>query len=84
VGSTAHLLPFQASANVRVVLALLRYSPTAVHAVADVQDTPSREPSGFAKVSMAHVVPFQASANGPSPLPTAVHAVAEVHDTADR
>jgi hypothetical protein len=93
VGSIAHLFPFQASASPRLACVPLpacsTESPTAVHAVADVQDTATRSllraPVGLGVGSIAHVFPFQASASvPPRPPPTAVHAVAEVHDTEER
>ena len=69
--------------------------PTAVHAVAEVHDTPlsirllwGLRTAGSGTLSVAHVEPSHVSANGRIPevllvesFPTAVQAVAEVHDT---
>ena len=59
-------------------------APTAVHAVADEQDTPdSQSPSpnpGLGVRCTDHFVPFQRAA----PDPTATHAVADAHDTSLR
>jgi len=74
-------VPFHASANVP-----LRSLPTAVHAVADVHDTPdsTENPGGLGVAWIFQDVPFHASANVPlGPLPTAMHEVADVHDTLD-
>jgi hypothetical protein len=83
---TDQLVPFQRSTN-----AELLNQPTAVHAVADVHDTPSRPlvvvPAGLGTVWIDQLVPFHRSANGrelPVLLikePTAMQAVLEVHDT---
>jgi len=63
-------------------------APTAVHADADVQDTPLKNPrpcGGLGAAWMVHRAPFHASASAP-PLkpPVAVQADAEAHDTALR
>jgi hypothetical protein len=62
--------------------------PTAVHAMADVHETPFKLPATFVSVVwIVHVLPFQRSAKGWPPLmlfPTAVHAEADVHETALR
>jgi hypothetical protein len=66
VGSIVHVVPFQASASVAQESALKVVTPTAVHAVAEVHDTPVNSlPSGqsLGVGSIAHVVPFQASAS---------------------
>jgi hypothetical protein len=67
VVSIVHVLPFQASASVKLVRELLREYPTAVHAVTEVHDTPEREPLsdpvGLGVGSIAHVCPFQTSAD---------------------
>ena len=42
-GSTAHVVPFQASTNVRLRPAPSVELPTATHAEAEVQDTPESE-----------------------------------------
>ena len=63
--------------------------PTAMHAVAAVQETPSRRltsPAALGVVWMAQLVPFQASASVTLVVPvneepTASHAVAEMHET---
>jgi hypothetical protein len=69
-------------------------TPTAVHAVAEVHDTPDRAliELGFGVRWIVHVVPFQLSATvitgairPPSLVdPTAAQAVADVHETPDR
>ena len=81
----------QRCANSNCLPALLLNHPTAVHAVADVHDTPSSTllvaPSGFGVGSADQRDPSQRCANSncsPALLldhPTAVHAVADVHDT---
>jgi hypothetical protein len=65
--------------------------PTAVHAVADVHDTPlssaagPESPGGIGRLSGLQIVPFQKYANGPvSPNPTAVQTRGDVQDTAVR
>jgi hypothetical protein len=86
-----HFVPFHLSAtDVLAVISAAPVPPTAVHAVNDVQDTPSR-PTWYASTGlgvdwMAHFVPFHLSASetvvGPPEelYPTAVHVVAPVHD----
>src|ERR1022692_471952 len=79
-----HVVPFQRSASVtRLPLALLRTSPTAVHAVAELHDTEDRLAPATPGVGWtAHCTPFQRSASVPVlVLPTAIHAVAELHET---
>jgi hypothetical protein len=44
VGSIAHVVPFQASVSVTAVAELFPESPTAVHELAEVHDTPDRVP----------------------------------------
>jgi hypothetical protein len=68
---------------------LVRRVPTAVHAVADVHETPlssAREPGapgGIGRLSGLQIVPFQKSATGlVSPMPTAVQTRGDVQDTA--
>jgi len=67
VPSMAQPLPFQTSAKVTAVPALLTMNPTAVQAVEDVHDTPFRAlrlaPVGLGVVSTDQLVPFHASAN---------------------
>ena len=67
------------------------HCPTAVQAVAVVQDTPDNwpcfAPAGRGACWMVQVVPFQVSASGSGPRPwipkpTAVQADGAVHDTA--
>ncbi len=82
-----HAVPFHCSASVPRV-----ESPTAMHAVEDVQDTPEKPldcaPDGFGVDWTAQVVPFHRSASvTPTPelsvkLPTAVQLEADEHDTA--
>jgi hypothetical protein len=71
-------LPFQRSASGTVVPALLVYDPTAVHADADVHDTPARElpcaPLGLGVDWTAHVLPFQRMASI-SPVPLGLETV---------
>jgi hypothetical protein len=81
------LVPFQNSASAAGIG--LVEKPTAVHDVADVHETPSKELFGTAGVVwIVQLVPSQNSASGASgpPLgtegPVAVHAVAEAHETA--
>src|ERR1700722_14739117 len=84
-----HVVPFQRSASVTVVVPL-EESPTAVQALADVHDTPYRKvndaPAGLGVCWIDHLVPFQRSASVTVvvPLeesPTAVQALADAHDT---
>ncbi len=82
-----HAVPFHCSASVPRV-----ESPTAMHAVEDVQDTPEKPldcaPDGFGVDWTAQVVPFHRSVSvTPTPelsvkLPTAVQLEADEHDTA--
>jgi hypothetical protein len=87
---TDQLVPFQRSATKVLPLAkLMGAGPTAMHAVAEVHDTPLNDPDvppGLGVVWTDQPVPFHRSASvvPPGPPPTAVHAVAEVHDTALR
>jgi hypothetical protein len=88
---TAHLIPFHRSASVTSpkIAALLVAFPTAVHAVAEMQEIPVRAlawaPVGLGVGWVAQAVPFQASASvtpAAAPLyPAAVQAVADVQDT---
>jgi hypothetical protein len=78
------LEPFQRSASLEPN-AKVAGPPTAVHAVAAVQDTaPSVAPERLGVVWTVQVLPFQTSAKVLSCTlsnPTAIQAVAEVHDT---
>src|SRR5215470_8509746 len=80
-----HLVPSHRSARVLALGVKALEPPTAVHADADVHDTPLKTspPCGGLGVAwMAQRVPFHRSARvRPAELPTAVHADAEVHDT---
>jgi len=82
------LVPFHRSARVVALGVKGLAAPTAVHADADVQDTPLRKPppcGGLGVAWTVHLVPFQLSARVPAlEAPTAVHADAEVQDTALR
>jgi hypothetical protein len=83
------VLPSQRSASGSEVPTLLISFPTAVHAVAEVHDTPDKlmlaAPLGVGVVWIVHVLPSQRSASVPPlPDPRAVHAVADVHETAFR
>jgi hypothetical protein len=91
-GWRLHLVPSQRSAKMILGLYLPREnSPTSVHAVADVHDTPLRTlnavPVGWGVSWRDQLVPFQRSVDAiPKGLfafavPTAVQAVDEVHDT---
>ena len=85
VGWVAYLLPVHRSARVPALEA-----PTAVHAHAEVQDTPFRPPppcGGLGVAWIDQLAPFHRSASvvalGVKGLeaPTAVHADADVQDT---
>jgi len=86
------LVPFHTSASVEGSPALLRYQPTATHALAEVHATPRRSldvaPEGSGVAWVLQLVPFQASAQvtvGPAlfaRLPTALQAV-EVRQETD-
>jgi hypothetical protein len=92
---TRHLLPFQASARFTVSLVAFKKAlPTAVQAVADVQDTPNKvpleAPRGRTACWIRQRVPFHLSAEVNDGLdrlaecePTAVQARREVHETAE-
>ena len=90
VGWIFQVVPVQRSASVVAPLAL----PTAVHALAEVHDTPDSTafvaPDGFGVVWTVHFVPFQSSAKGVSAPgkslkdPTAVHVVNDTHETASK
>ena len=100
VGSTVQVVPFHFSATVKeapVVGPSELEVPTAVQAVAEVHETPSRfglvAPVGVGVVWIVQAVPFHRSAmvlytvtfvDGTSNSPTAVQAVAEVHETLSR
>jgi hypothetical protein len=83
------LVPFHASAN--PLSAVVTARPTAVQAVAEMQDTLESElpvaPVGFGVDWIDHAVPFQDSARDTvvpvllTKLPTASHAVAVLHET---
>jgi hypothetical protein len=85
-------VPFHLSANVTSEEeALLKDDPTAIHAVAELHETPASfvtiAPAGSGVACTVQAVPFHTSARGTSFLtvlvnhPAAVQAVAEVHDT---
>jgi hypothetical protein len=83
-----HLAPFHRSARVTALEVKGLEAPTAVHADADVQDTPLKKPlpcGGLGVAWIIHLTPSHRSASVP-PLkdPTAVQAEGEVHDTALR
>jgi hypothetical protein len=86
----AQVVPFHCSATVPSELTPLSdVAPTAVHAFADVHDTPNREligAPGIATTWMRQLCPFHLSAmTTPSLLlPTAVHAFGEVQEIAFR
>jgi len=88
LGTTDQLVPFQDSIRARYELLVLKL-PTAVHAVAEVQDTSaSRSPDrdGLRLGTTDQLVPFQDSIKVLDLpltlwLPTAVHAATETHDT---
>jgi hypothetical protein len=85
------LVPFQRSANVRCVPALLMKYPTAVHAAVDVHDTALSRllvaPVGLGVGWIAQLAPFQCSANVTrwpalsTKSPMAMQAVLDAHDT---
>jgi hypothetical protein len=79
------LAPFHRSARVVALGVKGLEAPTAVHAHADVQDTPLNKPppcGGFGVAWIDQRVPSHRSARVPAPEPpTAVHAHAEVQDT---
>ena len=89
----AQLVPFQRSANIVAVPLEVKDSPTAIHELAEVHDTPSSwllcAPLGRGAASSTQLVPFQRSASGDCgdtallllKDPTAVHELAELHDT---
>jgi len=87
LGTSDHLAPFQDSTSVLNTPALLAYSPTAVHALADAHDThkrkaPRTEWLGSGLGTTDHLLPFQDSASGLLPMaPTAVQMLADTHDT---
>jgi len=68
VDCTTHSVPFQCSARVTTLLALLNDTPTAAHDVLDAHDTPSNElyfvPLGLGTDCSVHSVPFQRAAKG--------------------
>ncbi len=67
VGRMVQVVPFHDSTSCIGLLGTVKYRPTAVQAVADVQDTPLREllvaPAGLGVVWMVQVVPFHTSTN---------------------
>ena len=78
-------VPFHVSASVAQLWGLGRYWPVAVQALAEVQNTPSRElsvaPAGLGVACVVQTVPFHAAASVPvAELPTAVQALGEVQD----
>ena len=91
LGTIVQLVPSQDSARVWSAGAELSKPPTAMHDVADVQETPVSQlnpaPAGFGVGSIAQVLPFQCSANVTSvPLPftyspTAKQETTDGHDT---
>jgi hypothetical protein len=88
----AQAVPFHRSASVDWVPVLVSEYPTAVHARADVHDTPRRASLPWVLELgvgwMTQALPFHRSASVRSTLlpvscsPAAVHAEADVHDTA--
>jgi hypothetical protein len=90
VAWTLQVVPFRVSANGSTELSVA-LDPTAVQAVAKVQETASSElpalPIGVGVVWTVQAVPFQNSANGSSmsssltEMPTAVQAVGAVQET---
>jgi hypothetical protein len=89
-GSSVQAVPFHCSATVPTVLLnelSANAAPTAVHAVAEVHDTPVRKlfgaPAGAGTGCMLQLVPSHLSAmTCPAPLfPTAVRAFGEVQET---
>ena len=64
----------------------MRPLPTAVHAVAEIQDTPPRPKIPIPGLGTTdQLMPSQDSITVPEPLrPTAVHTVAETQDTPER
>jgi hypothetical protein len=80
LGTTDHAVPFQDSTSV-FSPALDRVQPTAVQAVADTHQTPSRTPLTFGLGTIDHLVPFHDSTSAPPDSPTAVQALADTHDT---
>jgi hypothetical protein len=83
----AHEVPFHRSTRILEGFPVTIFSPTAVQAVEDVQETSSSCPVAVAGVCNVHAEPFQNSTSvrhSPelfSYQPTAVHAVLEVQDT---
>src|SRR6516165_1412021 len=97
LGTTDQLLPFQDSARVRrriMPVLVSTYVPTAVQAVAEVQETPDRTLLSLVPASALgttdQVLPFQDSTRVPLGAvtrrcePTAVQAVTEIQDTLAR
>src|SRR6185437_12407800 len=89
---SAQLLPFHCSASRRILLPVTE-KPTAVHALAAGQETPSRKlldaPAGFGVFFMTQLVPFQRAAKVTRcPLvdrsPTAMQKELVLHDTLSR
>jgi hypothetical protein len=86
-----HAVPFHTSAKGCVVPELSTYCPTAVHALADEQDTSLSTlllaPAIVGVDRVDHAVPCQRSATASCApelstySPTAVHAIADVHET---
>jgi hypothetical protein len=91
LGTTDHLVPFQDSTRARVERPLSKL-PTAVHAVAEIHDTPPRVllfADGLRLGTTDQLVPFHDSTKVldlPLTLwmPTVVHLAAETHDTSNR
>jgi hypothetical protein len=95
VDCSFQVVPFHLSANVTSALEVwLKDAPTAIHAVAEVHDTPASfvtiAPAGLGVACTVQAAPFHTSASVTSCLkvlvnhPAAVQAVAEVHDTLPR
>lgn len=92
IACTAQALPFQRSARYRFTPPLVLDRPTAVHAVADGQDTavslPPAAPLGLGTDCADQVLPFHRAASGmrpadpPSNDPTAVQRLSDGHETA--
>jgi hypothetical protein len=95
VDCSFQVVPFHLSAKVTSESeALLKEEPTAIHAVAELHDTPASfvtiAPAGSGVACTVQAVPFHTSASVTSFFtvlvnhPAAVQAVAEVHDTLPR
>ena len=86
-------VPFHLIANVTDPIVLVNAAPTAVHAVGNVQETPSRSleiaAGGIGVPTLLQARPFQCSAQVCWPwaavwkVPTAAHDVDDAHETPD-